>query len=597
MAPLTDIFGLAGNVIDGQFHVHEVIGEGGFSVVYKGQHLGLREPVAIKCLKINKTKDPTIIASFTQRFFDESRISYRLSQGNLDIVRSITSGTTISPRTKDTVPYMVLEWLEGISLNADLKSRRLRKLGGRPIAELMSLFEPAALALAYAHVHGIAHRDVKPGNLFLAKVPGGATKLKVLDFGMAKVLDVGSVGFEGAATINNLMVISPQFSAPEQFEPQIGPIGAWTDVYSLAMVMVEALADRRARTTESFGELMMTVTDPRAQPTPRKLGVNVSDAVEAVFKAALSVDPAARPKDAGELWARLKQAVAARDDQEDTTRTDQKLPDFGRTFAMPAELPPDVQQYLHPPTNTRETTAPMEAMPVFAAPSHNQTLSMVPGANSQLEVARALAMARVAATQRPQLHQPLPPQQSMPLARVEEPAPDTTQDRGGGSRAVMTAVFAIAALAVTGVLLIKRRSEASVQTHVEAATVSAPPPSADAPAPSATVSSTPSASTSASAPTSVAHSPLHNPQVAANTALSMSDARLVSCKQTGGPTGKGTASVTFTNTGSVARVAISAAPFGGTDVGQCVMDLYRATKIAPFDGPPVVVEHGFEIVR
>ena len=55
--------------------------------------------------------------------------------------------------------------------------------------------------------------------------------------------------------------------------------------------------------------------------------------------------------------------------------------------------------------------------------------------------------------------------------------------------------------------------------------------------------------------------------------------------------------MTFTNFGSVARVTISAAPFGGTDVGQCVMDLYREAKIASFDGPPVIVEHAFDIPR
>lgn len=619
VAALSDIFGLAGNVIDGQFHVLEVIGEGGFSVVYKGQHLGLREPVAIKCLKINKTKDPTIVASFTQRFFDESRISYRLSQGNLNIVRSITSGTTISPRTKDTVPYMVLEWLEGESLAADFRLRRMRKKTGRSLAEVMQLFEPAAMALAYAHAQGIAHRDVKPGNLFLARIPGGETILKVLDFGMAKVLDVGSVGFEGAATINSLMVISPQFSAPEQFEPSIGTVGAWTDVYSLALVMVEALADRRARTTESFGELMMAVTDPRAQPTPRKLGIMVSDSVEAVFASALAVDPKQRPKSAGELWSRLKQAVAATHAEDDVTRTDQKLPDFGRTISMPAELPPDVQHYLNPPTSTRQTTAPMEMMPMIAPPPsvQNQTLSLVPGANSQIEVARALAI-RAAAAQSaqplqpsypppqqqsyraPQVSLPPQPQAMMPTREpVQQVAPEPSVERGNG---VLYAVFALVALIALGVaafLFVRMRGEASVPpvpTQAQAPTPTPTPSPSAIPSPSPAPSACASVATTIDAPVvSAPHAPARDPKVGANTALSMTDTTIATCKQPNGPVGKGTATVTFGPDGAVSQVAVSAPPFGGTAVAQCIAERYRTAKMAPFVGAPVIVEHVFDV--
>src|SRR5450432_3037326 len=93
-----DSFGFSGHVIDGQFHAIEVAGEGGFSTVYRGQHLTLREPVAIKCLKIQtKHKNPAVIQQFTQRFFDESRIMYRLSQCDLNIVRAITTGVTVAP--------------------------------------------------------------------------------------------------------------------------------------------------------------------------------------------------------------------------------------------------------------------------------------------------------------------------------------------------------------------------------------------------------------------------------------------------------------------------------------------------------------------
>src|ERR1035437_7595404 len=164
-----DVFGLGGFVVDGQFHVAEVVGEGGFSVVYKGTHLGLKEPIAIKCLKLKtKSKDPRVVESFTQRFWDESRIMYRLSQGNLNIVRAMSTGSTLAPATGEVVPYMILEWLEGQSLAAELRARRHGRLGGRPIREVLAAFDPAAMAIAYAHTQGIVHRDVKPGNLFMA---------------------------------------------------------------------------------------------------------------------------------------------------------------------------------------------------------------------------------------------------------------------------------------------------------------------------------------------------------------------------------------------------------------------------------------------
>ena len=111
-----DPFGLVGQVLDGQFRVDQLVGEGGFSAVYRGHHQGLNEPIAIKCLKLPAALGTSLVDTFVQRFRDESRILYRLSQGNLHVVRSIAAGTTQAPATGALVPYMVLEWLEGRSL-------------------------------------------------------------------------------------------------------------------------------------------------------------------------------------------------------------------------------------------------------------------------------------------------------------------------------------------------------------------------------------------------------------------------------------------------------------------------------------------------
>src|SRR5215475_13235018 len=121
--PSADPFGIVGQVLDAQFRVDRLVGEGGFSAVYRGFHLGLQEPIAIKCLKLPPTLSPPLVEQFEKRFRDESRILYRLSQGNLNIVRSIAGGTWQSP-AGFLVPFMVLEWMEGRSLGNEFTIRR-----------------------------------------------------------------------------------------------------------------------------------------------------------------------------------------------------------------------------------------------------------------------------------------------------------------------------------------------------------------------------------------------------------------------------------------------------------------------------------------
>ncbi len=304
-----DPFGLVGQVLDGQFRVDQPVGEGGFSVVYRGTHIGLTEPIAIKCLKLPAALGSALVDSFVRRFRDESRLQYKLSQGNLHIVRSLGSGTTLAPATSALVPYTVLEWLEGRSLAQEFATRREAGQHGRPLREVIAMLDSAIDALAYAHAQGVVHRDLNPGNLFLARTSAG-TKLKILDFGVAKVLADAAIAIGPTArTVGNVRMFAPAYGAPEQFDDRTGAVGPWTDVYAIALVALEALADRSVIEGEHLGEFAMKALDATHRPSPRGMGIAVGDATEKVFVEALALDPSRRPRDAGEFWGMLKNAI------------------------------------------------------------------------------------------------------------------------------------------------------------------------------------------------------------------------------------------------------------------------------------------------
>jgi serine/threonine-protein kinase len=368
-----DPFGLIGQVLDGQFQVDRYVGEGGFSSVYKGTSMGLNEPIAVKCLKLPPSLGSALVESFVRRFRDESRIHYKLSQGNLHVVRSIASGTTISPSTSALVPYTVLEWLEGKSLAEDLSDRRARAMTGRPMAEAVKLLDSAIDALAYAHSQGVVHRDLNPGNLFLAKTPSG-TKLKVLDFGVAKILADSALATSPAArTVGNVRMFAPAYGAPEQFDENVGAIGPWTDVYAVALVTMEVLRDRTVMEGEHIGEFAMKTLDAENRPTPRTLGITVGDEVEALFARAVSLDPRGRPRDAGELWGMLKHAIG-QDERSGRKphahRPQSMIPPAPDTERVPERVPAGSES---PIVEVRRTPS---APPVTSGRAHGSTLRM-----------------------------------------------------------------------------------------------------------------------------------------------------------------------------------------------------------------------------
>src|SRR5690606_36651922 len=140
-----------------------------------------------------------------------------------------------------------------------------------------------------AHAQGVVHRDLNPGNLFLASSPQGV-RMKVLDFGVAKILDDSTLDIARVQTVGAIRIFAPAYGAPEQFDDAIGPISAATDVYSFALILLEALRDRCVNDGQHLGDFAARAIDPARRPTPRLLGMSVPDEVEQIFARATKLN-------------------------------------------------------------------------------------------------------------------------------------------------------------------------------------------------------------------------------------------------------------------------------------------------------------------
>lgn len=303
---LTDIFGWVGATLDGRFAVEAVVGEGGFGVVYRGVHLALDVPIAIKCLQMQPGMPLLRRDSFLARLRSEGKILHQLSRQTANIVQALDIGATTSPRGIWT-PYLVMEWLEGQTLSDALASRRALELGPMGLDEAITLLTPAAEALAVAHDNHVSHRDLKPANLFCVRLRGG-TGIKVLDFGIAKVFEEATPSAALTGTTENPRAFTPVYAAPEQFIHDYGATGPWTDVFAMALILVETASGRRVLQGESHFALFRSATEAWQRPD-LLFGVALEHpGVIAVLRRALNVEPSARFRNMREFWSSLLEA-------------------------------------------------------------------------------------------------------------------------------------------------------------------------------------------------------------------------------------------------------------------------------------------------
>jgi serine/threonine-protein kinase len=259
---------LVGSVLKDTYQVTRLIGQGGMGAVYEATHTALKKRVAVKVMDRNLAANTEALA----RFKREIEVTAKLAHPNIIQVSDFGAVPTGEP-------YLVMEYLDGEDLE-----RRLQRVGRMSFAGAVGIVKPLASALAVTHAEGIVHRDLKPANVFLVNVPGQTDFVKVVDFGISKVLKASTTKLTRAAMI----VGTPEYMSPEQAAGKVDEIDHRADQWSVACITWHMLVGQQPFFGPDVNTILHQVMNGEPPRLPPDLARLLPGDVEPVLRKALS---------------------------------------------------------------------------------------------------------------------------------------------------------------------------------------------------------------------------------------------------------------------------------------------------------------------
>ncbi len=216
---------LKGSVLADRYKILNVIGQGGMGVIFRAEHIKIGRKLAIKVLHPAHITDDEAVVRFQREAVAAGGL------GHPNIIEIIDSG-----KTDSGLPYIVMEYLEGRDL-----SQILEKEAILPYDIIVPILIPVCEALEVAHAAGIVHRDIKPENILISRFGKGKLIVKVLDFGIAKIMESRDKK-SGAITKTGFVAGTPHYMSPEQVMGE--KVDHRTDIYSVGVIMYQAVVGR-----------------------------------------------------------------------------------------------------------------------------------------------------------------------------------------------------------------------------------------------------------------------------------------------------------------------------------------------------------------
>ncbi len=252
----------------GRYELLEPIGQGGMGTVYRARDPMIDRLVAIKTIDFSDAGDAASRRELRERVLREASAAGALSHPNIVTVHDVGE--------LDSKAYIVMEYVDGVTL------WQLRESGEAPShARVVEILRETAAALDYAHSRGIIHRDVKPGNIMIAR----DGRVKITDFGIARMLSGERL------TKTGMIVGTPHYMAPEQLGT--GEVGPPADQFALAINAYEALTGRKPFDADNFSKLLAMIL--KEQPPPlRSIDPSIPAAVDSALRRSFAKDPAKR---------------------------------------------------------------------------------------------------------------------------------------------------------------------------------------------------------------------------------------------------------------------------------------------------------------